>query len=200
MHTVVVSSNMVAERGWSSEQISERICEQIADVHASQVVEQIIEVPKMTEQILDVPVLETVEQSVKLPSTVSDDRIQLRTAEHIADISVPQDVEEPAEFFKAFSQDRVHLRVGGQIIENPAIPLAEKIVELPVIQTEEKTQQGLNMCVQHVVNAVEVEKHIVQEKINQETKRIEISPFAVHRQGRSHPCRGAERGFPVAKP
>ena len=33
------------------------------------------------------------------------------------------------------------------------------------------------MCVQHVVNAVEVEKHIIQEKINQETKRIEISPL-----------------------
>ena len=30
---------------------------------------------------------------------------------------------------------------------------------------------------QHVVNAVEVEKHIIKEKINQETKRIEISPM-----------------------
>ena len=33
------------------------------------------------------------------------------------------------------------------------------------------------MCVQHVVNAVEVEKHIIQEKINHETKRIEIPPL-----------------------
>ena len=45
------------------------------------------------------------------------------------------------------------------------------------------------MCVQHVVNAVEVEKSeiieetvqrmkpIIQEKINQETKRIEIPPM-----------------------
>ena len=84
--------------------------EQIADVHASQIVEQIIGVPEMAGQILDVPVLETVEQSVKLPSTVSDDRIQQRTAEHIVDISVPQDEEEPAEFFMASSQDRVQLR------------------------------------------------------------------------------------------
>ena len=37
-----------------------------------------------------------------------------------------------------------------------------------------ETEQGVNVCVQHVVNAVEVEKHVVQEKINQETKRIEI--------------------------
>ena len=37
-----------------------------------QVVEQIIEVPKMTEQILDVLVPKTVEQSVQLPSTVSE--------------------------------------------------------------------------------------------------------------------------------
>ena len=89
MHTVEVSSNMVAEHGWSWEQISERICEQIADVHASQVVEQIIEVPKMAEQILDVLVLETMKQSVKMPSTVSEDRIQQRTAEHITVIPVP---------------------------------------------------------------------------------------------------------------
>ena len=79
--------NMVAEqfRLVVGERISERICEQISDVHVPQVVEQIIEVPKMAEQILDVLVLETGEQSVKLPSTVSEDRIQERTAERIAD-------------------------------------------------------------------------------------------------------------------
>ena len=72
------------------------------------------------------------------------------------------------------------------MLENPAIPLAEKIVELPVIQTEEKTRQGVNACVQHVANTVEVEKYkiieetvqrmkpIIQEKINQETKRIKM--------------------------
>ena len=78
---------------------------------------------------------------VEAPKTIRQDRIQHRTEEHIAaDSPVPRDVEEPAEFFKAFSQDRVQLRFGGQIIEIPANPLAEKIVELPVIQTEEKTQ------------------------------------------------------------
>ena len=55
------------------EQTSERICEQIADVHVPQVVEQVLEVSKMAEQILDVLVLETVEQSVKLPISVSED-------------------------------------------------------------------------------------------------------------------------------
>ena len=91
------------------------------------------------EQILDVPVPEMVKQLVEEPKTIPQDRIHRRTVEHIADDTpIPQDVEEPAEFFKAFSQDRVQLRVRGQIIENPAIPLAEKIVELPVIQTEEK--------------------------------------------------------------
>ena len=162
---------MVAERGvWpSQEQIPEKICEQIVDVHIPQDVGQVLEVPKTAcrdrslectaEQIPDVPVPEMVKQLVEAPKTTHQDRIQQRTVEHIAaDTSVPQDVEEPAEFFKAFSQDRVQLRFGGQIIENPAIPLAEKIVELPVSQTEEKTQQGANMCFQHIVNAVEVEK------------------------------------------
>ena len=67
-------SHMVAEPGgprergvWPpQEQIPEKICEQIADVHVSQVVEQIIEVPKMAEQILDVLVPEMVEQLAKL--------------------------------------------------------------------------------------------------------------------------------------
>ena len=94
---------MVAEHWFRlvvGERISERICEQIADVRVPQVVEQIIEVPKMTEQTLDVLMLDMVEQLVKLPNTVSDDRIQQRTAEHIAVIPVPQDVKELVVVFR----------------------------------------------------------------------------------------------------
>ena len=158
--------------------------------HSPKIVPQDRSLQGTVEQILDVPVLEKTERLVEALKTIPQDRIQQRTVEHIAaDTSVPQDVEEPAEFSKAFSQDRVQPRFGGQIIENPAIPLAEKIVEVPVIQTEEKTRQGVNMCVQHVVNAVEVEKSeiieetvqrmkpIIQEKINQEIKRIEVPPL-----------------------
>ena len=86
---------------------------------------------------------------------------------------VPQVVEELAEISKVFSLDRVQQRSVEQDIETPAISLVEKIVEMPVTR---KTQQVANTHVQHVVNAVEVEKHIIQEKINQETKRIEIPP------------------------
>ena len=192
---------MVAERGvWlHQEQIPEKICEQMVDVHVPQDVGQVLEVPKIQsrdrilqctgEQILDVPALEKAEQLAEVPKIVPQDRIQQRTVEHTVDILVPQDVEERAEFFKASSQDRVQLRFGGQIVETLAISLAEKIVEVPVIQTEEKTQQGVNMCVQHVVNAVEVEKSniieetvqrmkpIIQEKVNQETKCIEVPPL-----------------------
>ena len=189
---------MVAERGvWPpQEQIPEKICEQIVDVHVPQDVGRVLEVPKIqsrdrilqrtVEQILDVLVPEKAEQVAEVPKKVPQDRIQQRTVEQTVDILVPQDVEEPVEFFKASSQHRVQLRFGGQIIETAAISLAEKIVEVPVIQTEEKTHQGVNMCIQHVVNAVEVEKSkiieetvqrmnpIIQEKINQETKRIEV--------------------------
>ena len=65
--------------------------------------------------------------------------------------------------------------LSGQVqwLENPAVPLAEIIVELPVIQ-KEKTRQGVNVCVQHVVNTVEVENYVVQEKIFRETERIQI--------------------------
>ena len=80
--------NMVAEHGWSPERGAR---ERIADVYVPQVVKRTIKVPKTAEQILDVLVPEMVEQ--KLPETVSDDRIQQRTAEHIAVIPVPQVVE-----------------------------------------------------------------------------------------------------------
>ena len=42
-----------------------------------------------------------------------------------------------------------------------------KILEMPVTR---KTQQVANTHVQHVVNAVEVKKYVVPEKINQETR------------------------------
>ena len=145
--------NMVAERG---------ACEWIADVHVPQVVKRTIEVPKMAEQILDVPVPEMVEQ--KLPESVSDDRIQQRTAEHIAVIPVPQDVKELVEVSEVFPQDRSQQCFLEQINETPDVSLAEKVFERPVTQT----QQVVNTSVQHVFNTVEVEKH------NQVTRHVEI--------------------------
>ena len=108
------------------------------------------------EQILDVPVPEMVEQLVEVPETVSRDGVQQRTVEQIVDAPVMQAVEELAEVSKVFSQDRIQQRIVEKTIL--AIPLAEKIVELPVIQTEEKTRQGVNTHAQHVVDTVEVER------------------------------------------
>ena len=179
---------MVAELGcprdrgvWPpQEQIIEKICEQIADVHVPQVVEQTIEVHKMAEQILDVLVPEMVEQLVEVPKTVLLDRTQQRTVEQIVDARVLQVVEELAELYRVFSKDRIQQRTVEQII--PAIPLAGKIVELLVIQT----RQSVDACVQHLVNTVKVEKYkiieetvqrmepIIKEKINQATKHTKI--------------------------
>ena len=178
-------------RCWANSQRSRR---STVDVLVPQAVEQVLEVPKIpsrdrilqctVEQILDVPVLEKAEQLAEVPKIVSQDRIQQRTVEQTVDILVPQDVEEPAEFFKASSQDRVQQRFGGQIIQTPAISLAEKIVEVPVIQTQQKTQQGVNTYVQHVVDTVEVEKthHPGENQPGDQAHRG--STAAVHRQGR----------------
>ena len=159
------------------ERIAKRICEQIVDVHVSQATE----VPKTSspnrtsqrtvEQNLNAPVPEMAKQPVETPETVSPDRIQQRTVEQIIDASVPQAVEELEEVFRVCSLDRVQQCSVEQDIETPAILLVGKIVEMPVTR---KTQQGVNTHVQHVVNAVEVEKHVVPEKINQETKRIKM--------------------------
>ena len=122
------------------------------------------------------------EQLVEVLKTVLQDRVQQRTVEQIVDAPVLQAVEELAEVSKVFSQDRIQQRIVEQTI--PAIPLAEKIVELPVIQTEENTQQGVNTLAQHVVDTIEVErpkiidetvqKSTIQEKINQVTKHVEV--------------------------
>merc|ERR1719383_678998 len=90
------------------------------------------------------------------------------------------------EVSKDFAQDRIQQRAVEQIIENPANSVAEMIVEVPVIQTPERTQQVVNTHVQHVVNAVKAEKPkiieltvqrkrpIIQEKIDRVTKHIKI--------------------------
>ena len=67
-----------------------------------------------------------------------------------------------------------------QINETPDVSLAEKVFERPVIQT----QQGVNTHAQHIVNTVDVErpeiikqtgqKPIIQEKINQVAKHVEM--------------------------
>ena len=74
------------------------------------------------------------------------------------------------EVFTVFSQDRDQQRFAEQIfatlaisltvkiIATLAISLTVKIIEVPVIRTQEKTQQLVNTHVQHVVNTVEVEK------------------------------------------
>ena len=71
-----------------------------------------------------------------------------------------------------------------ETIETLAIPFFEKIVDMLVKQTREKTQQAANMHVQHVVNTVEVEtpkiikdavrgkKSVIREKINQVAEHI----------------------------
>ena len=195
---------MVAERcarerirEWTVEETVEvpvsKIQEWIGETEYMQkVVEQVTEVPRTSsrdrtlqcteEQILDVLVPETAKQLMEVPETVSQDRIQQRTVEQIVDAPVSQAVEELAEVFRVFSQDRIQQRTVEQTI--PATSLTEMIVELPVIQTEEKTQQGVKTHAQHVVNTVEVErpkiidetvqKLTIQEKINQVTKHIKI--------------------------
>ena len=174
------------------EQISEKICKHIGHVHVPRAVEQATEVPKTSsrdrtwqctaEQILDVLVPEMAKQVVEVSETVSRDGVQQRTVEQTVDAPVPQAVEELAEVSRVFSQDGIQQRAMEQT--TPATSLAEMIVEVPVARTPEKAQQVANTLVQHNVNTVEVErpqiikqtwqKPIIQEKINQVTKHVEV--------------------------
>ena len=71
------------------------------------------------------------EQLVEVLKTVLQDRIQQRTVEQIVDVPVPQVLKE---LERSVEQSR----------ETPKSSLAEMIVEVPVIQTPERTQQVLN--------------------------------------------------------
>ena len=81
------------------------------------------------------------------------------------------------------SIDRVQQRLVGQTFETPVIPFVEKIVEMLVNQTREKTQQAANTHVQHVVNTVEVETpKIIKEAVRGQKSVIRetINQFAEH--------------------
>ena len=146
----------------------------------------VVQVPQahVSEKTVEIRQLDVVEKIVETPEIQTghsiQGRIQQRTLEQIVDTSIPQVV---AEATKDFSQNRVQQSSMEQTIANPAISLAEETVEMPVIRTKEKTPHVVNTHVQHVVNAVETEmpkiirlrkKPIINEKINQVTKHVEI--------------------------
>ena len=121
-------------------------------------------------------ILETTVSRVTLDGEVSSqDRISQCTVEQTLDVPVPEMVESP----KIASQDRVQQHFGGQTVETPAVSLAEKIIEMPVTHIREETKQVVNTHVQHAVNAVEAEKPIINEKINQVTKHVEIPQLQI---------------------
>ena len=134
---------------------------------------------------VEIPQLDVVKKIVETPGILQ------WNMEQIVDTPVLPVVEELAEASKAFSQNRVQQSSMEQSIENPAISLAEKTVEMPVTRTQEKTQHVVNTHVQHVVNAVEAEmpkiiketqkrkKPIINEKINQVTKHVEIPQLQI---------------------
>ena len=95
----------------------------------------------------------------------------------MVDAPVPRVVEELAKVFEVYSRNEVYKRFVEQTIETPFTAIAEIIVTVFIIQTP---------SVQHVVDAVDVEKpkiveltvqrkkFAIQEKINQETKPVEF--------------------------
>ena len=125
-------------------------------IQYQKVVEQVTEVPRTSSRDRTLQCTEEQILDVLVPETVSRDGVQQRNVEQIVDAPVMQTVEELAGVSKVFSQDKIQQRIVEQTI--PAIPLDEKIVELPVIQTEETTRQSVNTHAQHVVDTVEVER------------------------------------------
>ena len=157
----------------------------------------VVQVPRahVVEKTVEIPQVDVVEKIVETPEIQTghgiQDRNQLRNVKQIIDTPVLPVKEEQAEASKDFFQNRVQHRFGKQTIESLAISLAERVVEALDTRTQEKTQHVVNTHVQHVVNAVEAEmpkiiketqqrrKPIINEKINQLTKHVEIPQLQI---------------------
>ena len=89
---------------------------------------------------------------------------------------------------------------------NPATTLVERIVEMLVARTPEKTQQFANTFAQHAVDTVEVErlqiikqtwqKPIIQDKINQVTRHVEVPQVQFLNKVNEMPV-GVQRQIPM---
>ena len=113
----------------------------------------------------------------KCPGRQVETELLQNTVERVVDVPVAEMVKQLVKLPKTISEDEIQERIVEQTIETLAIFLVGKIFEVPSIQTQGKTQQGVNMHVQHVVDTVEVEKFIIEEKINQMTKHIDAPPL-----------------------
>ena len=168
------------------EQTSGRNCGRAVDDCDPQVVEQATETPQISsnscilespiEQTLAVLVPEMTEQLAEVPKNTSRNRIQRRDRRRIVDDSVPEIEEELAETFKDLSQDRDQQRVTEDVIEIPTVSFA---VEVPDTQTRGKMQQGVNSHIQHVVDPVDADDHIIPGKINQMTKHVDVPSLQI---------------------
>ena len=166
---------------------TDEACEMTRVAFDDAITAPVIDIPAVTQQTL---IAQTVQKTMEISQLqcidkVSDGPVVLVEhvpQSHVAEktVEIPQldvvkkTIESPEIQTGHGTQDRIQQSSMEQVIEIPAASLAEKIVEMHITQN---TQQVANTHVQHVVNAVEVEKHVVQEKINQETKRIEIPPL-----------------------
>ena len=84
-------------------------------------------------------------------------------------IPIDQTVQKTVETPQLQRTDRV---IDGLVVQ-------VETVEMPVTRTQEKTQHVVNTHVQHAVNAVEAEKPIINETINQVTKHVEIPQLQI---------------------
>ena len=125
-------------------------------------------------------------QLLGVAKTLSQNRTQQRT-EEVIDAPVLQVVEELVEVSQVFSQNTVYQRFGEQTTETPDISFVDKIVEMLVTQTQEKTQQVANTHVQHVVNTVKVLK----------PKIIQAETAETRHPGEDQPGNQAHRGSTV---
>ena len=166
---------------------TDEACEMTRVAFDDAITAPVIDFPAVTQQTL---IAQTVQKTMEISQLqcidkVSDGPVVLVEhvpQSHVAEktVEIPQldvvkkTIESPEIQTGHGTQERIQQSSMEQVIEIHAASFAEKIVEMHITQN---TQQVANTHVQHVVNAVEVEKHVVQEKINQETKRIEIPPL-----------------------
>ena len=171
---------------------TDEACEMTRVAFDDAITAPVIDIPAVTQQTLDVPMSEMVKQLVEVPKTPEiQDRIQQRTVEQIVDVQVQQ-VEEDLEADTAkhpsvletavsrsgldgevSSRDRNSQNTTEQIVDDPV----EQVVQIPQVHVVEKTVEIPQLDV--IEKIIETSKTFSQNRVQQRFGKQTIEPPAI---------------------
>ena len=155
---------------------TDEACEMTRVAFDDAITAPVIDIPAVTQQTLDVPMSEMVKQLVEVPKTPEiQDRIQQRTVEQIVDVQVQQ-VEEDLEADTTKHPSVLETAVSRstlQIVDDPVV----QVVQIPQVHVVEKTVEIPQLDV--IEKIIETSKTFSQNRVQQRFGKQTIEPSAI---------------------